>query len=120
MRLTLTTNIGTRDAKRLGLKTVMEGQVVNVDGKVADELLKKGWATDGSAGQREGRAASTLRTTPAPSDVETGVDSDAPDFDNMTKEELHAFAKDYGISGVNMAQSKIDILQTVKKAYQSL
>jgi hypothetical protein len=45
--LKLTLNIGTRDARRLGLETTAEGYTVKVtDAAVADELLQRGWATE--------------------------------------------------------------------------
>ncbi len=46
MTLKLTLNIGTEDAKRLGLKATHEGEAVDVSGEVAEELLKRGWATE--------------------------------------------------------------------------
>src|SRR5690349_4484889 len=44
MKLKLLLNIGSIDARRLGLKHTLEGQTVDVPKPVADELLAKGWA----------------------------------------------------------------------------
>jgi hypothetical protein len=51
MKLTLATNIGAKDAKRLGLDKTLRGDAVTVKDDVADLLLKNGWAvrTDGKA-----------------------------------------------------------------------
>lgn len=44
MKLTLVVNIGTIDNRRLGLKHTLAGETVDVPEKIADELLRKGWA----------------------------------------------------------------------------
>jgi|GEM_PF-6437369 len=50
MRVRLTTNIGSRDRDRLGLKPplseLMADQVVNVPEQQANELKRRGWAVD--------------------------------------------------------------------------
>ena len=57
MTLRLTLNIGTEDARRLGLKATHEGETVDVSGEVAEELLKRGWASE--------ELGAKIKTTPA-------------------------------------------------------
>lgn len=45
MRLTLAVNIGTEDNRTLNLEKTLAGETVEVTDKVADILLKRGWAT---------------------------------------------------------------------------
>lgn len=47
MKVTLTTNIGTVDAKALDLdfKKAVEGATLDLTKKTADVLIAKGWAT---------------------------------------------------------------------------
>lgn len=47
-RLKLLLNIGTKDAPRLGLDAAkaLAGEIVDVNDKAADEMLRRGWATD--------------------------------------------------------------------------
>jgi hypothetical protein len=44
-KLKLLVNIGSVDAKKLGLKETREGQTVSVDDKFVDIMLKNGWAS---------------------------------------------------------------------------
>lgn len=97
-------NIGRKDAARLDLDAdkAREGAVINVSSEIADELLKHGWAVGASG---ESAAAAAPESAPAP-----------PDFDAMTKEELHAFAQSHGIEGVSMAMHKDEQVRLIKRA----
>jgi len=44
VKLALTINIGTRDAKELGLRQTLEGDVVTVNDEVGAKLLDHKWA----------------------------------------------------------------------------
>ena len=44
MKLVLTLNIGARDAKELGLRNSLEGDVVTVNDEVGATLLDRKWA----------------------------------------------------------------------------
>lgn len=94
MKLTLSMNIGAKDAKRLGLDKVLRGEVVTTTNKAAiDELRRRGLV------------------------IETTADAPATavDFDAMTKEELKAYADDHGIEGVTTSLTKDETLKAVKK-----
>jgi hypothetical protein len=117
--LKLALNIGVPDAKRLGLTKTAQGETVSVSGEVADELLKRGWAFDPSTGQLSDEATPTSSATPRPGEAQIpeGAEPAAPpDFDAMTKEELHEHARANNIEGVTMAQNKDDMIRTVKRA----
>jgi hypothetical protein len=101
MRLRLLLNIGDDDVRRLDLEKRFEGETVDVKQAVADEMLRRGWATD----------AAEMRTTEVAAAPETG-----PNVDEMTKEELKAFADANAIEGVTMEQHKDEMVKTVKRA----
>ena len=107
MKLTLATNIGKPDAKRLGLDfaEAKRGKEVNVKNDVADILLKNGWAVQTSADGTKVEPAKATET--------------APDFDGMTLEELRTFAKDNGIEGAS-SLNKDDTLKLVKKNFNKV
>ena len=66
MKLKLILNIGTDDAKRLGLEATHEGDTVEVSGPVAEELLKRSWATEELTPKvKTVPPAVELKTTPA-------------------------------------------------------
>jgi len=48
MKLKMTTNLGTEDARRLGLdpEECTEGATIDAKQPAADELLKRGWASE--------------------------------------------------------------------------
>lgn len=95
MKLTLSMNIGAKDAKRLGLDKVRRGEVVTTTNKAAiEELRRRGLVIETAD------AASTAAT---------------PDFDAMTKDELKAYADDHGIEGVTTSLTKDETLKLVKK-----
>lgn len=74
MKLTLILNIGRRDATRLGLKKTTEGDTVDVPEKIADELLKKGWAVPESGKVDPSKAeplTSSTQLPPGPGAVRT-------------------------------------------------
>lgn len=58
MKVTLTTNLGLIDAKRLGIGAAMEGDTIDADDPSAGELIKRGWAIP-----------ATAKTTPATADI---------------------------------------------------
>lgn len=107
--LKLTLNIGVKDARRLNLEKTLEGQTVSVEKEVADELLRNGWAVEPTA-KVEVPGVPGVPGAPAP------APADIPDFDAMTKEDLKAFADDYGVPNVTMAMSKDDMVRALKKA----
>lgn len=75
MELKLLLNLGTPDAKRLGLeKTKMAGDVVDVDQDVADELLRRGWAAsvEDAEGGDGGPGRPDASATPQPSSSRPG------------------------------------------------
>ena len=100
MRLKMTANLGYRDAKRLGLDQfkATEGATIDADEDAAAELLKNGWATE-----------------PGTKDVKSAPAAGGEDFDEMTKEELKAYADAHGIAGVTMAMAKDDMTKAVKR-----
>lgn len=48
MKIKLTTNLGSRDAARLKIEPARDGEIIEVSAKVAEALIRKGWATDPS------------------------------------------------------------------------
>jgi hypothetical protein len=123
--LKLLLNIGDRDAPALGLTRTKEGDVVSVDDKTATILLERGWATDPGSDEPAPQAKPTSSTTPPVKDIvaaqssqaaHSAASAPAEDFDGMTKEDLKAYADDYGIAGVTMAMTKDDMVKAVKKA----
>lgn len=53
MLVELKVNIGTNDARRLGIEKTREGEQVDVPEKVAAEMLSKGWAAEVHAAPRK-------------------------------------------------------------------
>jgi hypothetical protein len=105
-RVKLALNIGIPDARKYGLTEVREGKVVSVEDAAARELIAKGWASEPDEPSPQSAPAE-------------GVEAEAPepvDLDAMTKEDLHVFAQHNAIDGVSMAQSKDDMLRTIKRA----
>lgn len=133
MQLKLTTNLGSVDAKRIGVdpEKATEGATVNVDSKAAEELIARGWAVDPGRKAPATHRANSAEFSETPGDVlgreadaEIGSDDESddepPDFDTMTKDELKTFADAHGIEGVTMAMAKDDMLRAVKRGYRSL
>jgi hypothetical protein len=108
VKLRLLRNIGDDDARRLDLENRMEGETIDAKQPVADELLRRGLATD---------AATPLRATatPAPA-VAVPPGTAPPDFDAMTKEDLQSYADKQGIEGVSLAMRKDDMIAAIEEA----
>jgi hypothetical protein len=117
--LTLALNIGAPDAQRLGLKKTLAGETVSVEKDAADELLRRGWATEPDSDRLAPEATPTSSATPkvGEADKREGQPADGPpDFEGMTKAELIEYADAHKITGVSAAAAKDDILKVVKKA----
>jgi hypothetical protein len=133
--LRLLLNIGSRDAQALGLDETREGQTVSVSDKVAAELIGRGWAAaEGATGPApEARPSSSTTPRPGEAQVEPGKEAEAsrglptvpaptapaeeaPDLGAMTKAELEEYAKDMGIEGVSMSQTKDEMVATIEDA----
>jgi hypothetical protein len=99
-KLKLQLNIGTGDARRLGLEKTRAGETVSVEKEAADEMLSKGWAIE--PGQEP----------PAP----PGAPQGPPDLEALTKEELVEFAQAHKVEGVTMAMIKEEIIRTIRRA----
>lgn len=136
MKLTLALNIGSRDAKRLGLKKTQRGDEVSASKEVEDILLKNGWAIRSGADgpdpeavkiARQPTNAGTFPTRePRYSPIGTASTGDTgggnedgeeegPDFDSMTKADLQSYAERNSIDGVTASMSKDDMLKAVKR-----
>jgi cytochrome oxidase assembly protein ShyY1 len=132
MRLKLTTNLGTVDARKYGLtvEDATEGSEVNVDDEGAKVLISRGWAVEPGSKKRAARTPTSADFDDTPAGVlareaVTGPDEDEDegdlgdnDFDAMTKEELRAYADANNITGVS-ALNKDDLLKAVKKGARS-
>jgi hypothetical protein len=98
MKLTLATNIGAKDAKRLGLTKTLRGDTVDVKDKKAEEiLLSNGWAirTDGKEAAKAAAAeeeATTRDDNPPPAAKDGGGGGNA-DFNPLTPAEQRARAR---------------------------
>lgn len=134
--LKMKTNLGTPDAKRLGLdpRKAREGQTISAEGEVYDELIRKGWAGEPDAEPETVTVEpSTLRAIPGPISVPapgSGFKADAttspakpddegdeaPDLESMTKAELADFAAKRGIDGVSTDQTKADMIAKIEDA----
>jgi hypothetical protein len=114
--LKLSLNIGKKDAPRLGLTDkTLAGDVVTVKDEAADEMLAKGWAVEPGR-EAPAEAAPRGATPPAGTPPPTGHAPAEDFFDGMTKEDLKAYADDFGIAGVTMAQTKDEMVKAIKKA----
>jgi hypothetical protein len=102
MRLRLLLNIGDDDVRRLDLEKRFEGETVDVKQAVADELLRRRWATD----------AVEVQQAPKPA----AAAAQLPDLSLMTKAELQAYADDKKIDGVNMGMTKDEMISAVEDA----
>jgi hypothetical protein len=56
VKLVMQTNLGTTDAKRMGIAPAKDGQTIEVEGAAAEELLKRGWAVAPKAQAAPGKA----------------------------------------------------------------
>jgi hypothetical protein len=127
MKLRLLLNIGSIDARRLGLAKTLEGEgwASPPDASPADAAASRGIKAaplTASAQLPAGRGAvrpetlagnpgeSTPTTAPAPAE-------DAPaDLDQMTKAELAEYAADLGIEGVTTDLTKADMIAKIEEA----
>lgn len=109
MKLTLATNIGRPDAKKLGLdfEKAKRGNEVNVKQDVADILLKNGWAIQTGS-----------NATVAESAAAANAEDEEPDFKSMTVEQLRTFAKDNEIEGVTTTMNRDETVAAVRKGYK--
>jgi hypothetical protein len=103
VKLRLLRNIGDDDARRLDLENRMEGETIDAKQPVADELLRRGLATDAAAPPRATAAPAAAVAVP-------------PDFDAMTKEDLQSYADKQGIEGVSLAMRKDDMIAAIEEA----
>jgi hypothetical protein len=74
-RIKLTTNIGTRDAARLSLPGVLDGEVIEVDSAAAAELLARGLGVEVPPDTLRAVPPVEIRSEPEP----LPVDEDEPD-----------------------------------------
>lgn len=127
-KLKLLLNIGKRDAQRLGLQETLAGKSVSVAADVADEMLRRGWATEPDRDAPAPHAAPTTSATlppaqpqgppvgPGPGPSPNPPAPPAPDLDAMTKDELKAHADRLKIDGVTLAMTKDEMIKVIKKA----
>jgi len=101
-KLKMTTTLGDGDAERLGLAGAKEGDEIEASGKVADELIKRGWAVEHEHELAEGQA-----------DAGEGT---AADLDRMTKAELAEYAESLGVEGVTTAMHKDEMIEAILDA----
>lgn len=138
--LKLLLNIGTSDAKALGLKSASAGDTVDVDDDAAEELVSRGWACDPDAEGPDPSAVPSTSVTPRVGEGHKGPEAQsaaasrgpvltptgavtppaasrsAVDFESMTKEELQVHADTHRIAGVNTSMTKDEMIRTIKKA----
>lgn len=124
-RLKLRINIGIPDARRLGLDpaAAREGSTIDVADEAAAELLRRGWAEEPPAG---GPAVGLKAIPPVDlrADADGNVDDDdddsdddgTPDLESMTKDELKAYADEYGIPGVTTHLTKAEMVELIRRA----
>lgn len=142
-KLKMLLNLGTDDARRLGLdpEEARAEKTVNVDQDVADVLLRNVWAATeddkpncrrsqrfdmdrpGSmpgqpteAGQAALEDEQDDDDTQTQAGAQTQAQTRSPDFDAMTKDEIQRYAADRKIGGISQSMSKDDMVRTIERA----